>query len=129
MRRWILVVVVVLVATTLAPVGAAAVDTQVLPSIPCDGQTPPSDIQALVPAQARARYDLQPLWDAGFRGRGVRVAIVELGTAVDADYLAAYQACLGQEPVPFFAHQVSHEDPPPPTPMTLIRVPSSASSS
>jgi subtilase family serine protease len=108
--------VVALVTTTVAPASAAAGDASALPSIPCAGQTPPSDIQALVPTDAAARYGLQPLLDAGFQGQGVRVAVVELGTAVDADYLAAYQGCLGHDPVPFFARQVSKEDPPPPTP-------------
>jgi kumamolisin len=115
-RRWVLTLVVALVVTTVAPVTAGAADSQAVPSIPCEGQAPPADIDALVPAEAGVRSDLQQLWDAGFRGQGIRVAIVELGTAVDADYLAAYQGCLGQEPVPFFAHQVSNEDPPPPTP-------------
>jgi kumamolisin len=109
-------VLAVLVAATGAPAVAVASDgAEAIPSIPCQVD-PPHGNEALVPADARARYDLQPLWDAGFRGQGVRVAIIELGTAVDADYLAAYQRCLGNDPVPFFAHQVSQEDPPPPTP-------------
>src|SRR5262249_3564464 len=114
-----LVVVVALVAATVVPAGAADIEADVgvdaVPAIPCD-VTPPDGNRALVPSEAITRSGLQPLWDAGFRGQGMRVAIIELGTAVDADPLAAYQQCLGQEPVPFFAHQVSQQDPPPPTP-------------
>jgi subtilase family serine protease len=106
---------VVACSSSTAVAAASPVDADAIPVIPCT-TAPPSNIRALVPAEAGARSNLQPLWDAGFEGQGVRVAIVELGTAVDADHLAAYQQCLGQAPVPFFAHQVSQQDPPPPTP-------------
>ncbi len=115
MHRWVLGVVVALIAATVAPAAAAGVDTQAVPSITCTTD-PPGTIEALVPSQVGARYDLEPLWEAGHTGQGVRVAIVELGTAVDAGYLTAYQQCLGQDPVPFFAHQVTEQDPAPPTP-------------
>jgi hypothetical protein len=36
----------------------------------------------------------------------VRVALIEIGTAVDADVLARYEECIGIRRVPFFAHQV-----------------------
>jgi kumamolisin len=111
-RRFAIVAVALVVACA-SLTGTAAAD----PVIPCPGPARPGPPPlALVPADAGARYDLQPLWDAGHTGQGVRVALVELGTAVDAGHLTAYQQCLGQTPVPFFAHQVSDQDPPPPPP-------------
>jgi hypothetical protein len=75
--------VVALVATTVAPATAAAVDAQALPSVPCAGRTPPPDVEALIPSEVGARYDLQPLWDAGFRGQGVRTECCVAGPGYD----------------------------------------------
>jgi subtilase family serine protease len=114
-RRIVAIALVALLAATVGSAAAAgddAVGGGAIPSIPCP--SPQSD--ALVPSQALARYGLEPLQDAGFTGQGVRVALVELGTSVDADYLTAYEQCLGQTPVPFFAHVVPAQDPVPPPP-------------
>jgi kumamolisin len=109
--------VVVGSSSSAAAVAAPMAAADAIPSIPCPGPARPGPPPlALLPADAGARYDLQALWDAGHTGQGVRVALVELGTAVDADYLAAYQQCLGHEPVPFFSHVVPEADPAPPPP-------------
>lgn len=113
MRRvGVIVVVLVVVLVAMVAPAAVAVDATSVPSVPC---TSPQSSQ-LVPSQALARYDLQPLRDAGFRGQGVRVALVELGTAVDEGYLTAYEQCLGVGPVPFFSKVVPAQDPAPPPP-------------
>jgi hypothetical protein len=84
-------------------IGAAATPVAATPvTVPC----PQPQNGGLVPSQVGARYGLQPLWDAGFRGRGVVAGLVELGTAVDAEVVAQYQVCLGQSPTPFTSTQV-----------------------
>ncbi len=89
--------------TPTAPVSAA--------SIPCDGPNP----AGLVPSQVGDRYDLRPLWDANHTGQGVRVALIEVGTSIDATVLTRYQECIHTGPVPFFAHQVGLGPLPPPS--------------
>lgn len=88
--------------TPTAPVSAA--------SIPCDGPNP----AGLVPSQVGDRYDLSPLWEAQHTGQGVRVALIEVGTSIDASVLTRYQECVHTGPVPFFAHQVGLGPLPPP---------------
>jgi kumamolisin len=94
------------------PPGSASDATASIPTIPCPGPT----ATGLVPSQVGARYNLTPLWEAGYTGQGVQVALIELGTSVDQSYLTAYQQCLGQRPVPFFSHVVPHRDPAPTPP-------------
>jgi hypothetical protein len=61
----------------------------------CDDPNP----AGLVPSQVGDRYDLGPLWDADHTGQGVRVALIEVGTSVDASVLAQYQQCIHTGPV------------------------------
>lgn len=127
--RWrvvLAIAVVVVAATSMVATGVAAgvslpsvpsagapgAGVAAIPSIPCPGPTP----SGLVPSQAGMRYDLGPLWAAGFTGQGEQVALIELGTKVDEGYLAAYQQCLDQTPVPFFAHRKDVSPPPNPLP-------------
>lgn len=94
------------------PPGSTSDATGSIPTIPCPGPTP----TGLVPSQVGTRYNLTPLWESGHTGQGVQVALIELGTSVDESYLTAYQQCLGQKPVPFFAHVVPAQDPAPTPP-------------
>jgi len=77
----------------------------------CDDPNP----AGLIPSQVGDRYDLGPLWDADHTGQGVRVALIEVGTSVDASVLAQYQQCIHTGPVPFFPHQVVPGTLPPPS--------------
>lgn len=100
-RRVIGALAVAVVATaTLAVTPTPAADAAV--SVPCPQPTG----DGLVPTQVGQRYGLQQLWDAGYRGQGIVVGLVEIGTAVETDVLAGYQACLGQQPTPFTTVQV-----------------------
>jgi kumamolisin len=110
--RRLAVVVLVMALIAMVASTATAVDATSVPSIPCPGPSP----SALTPEQALARYDLQPLRDAGFTGQGVRVALVELGTSVNEDYLTAYEQCLHIAPVPFSANVVPEQHPAPTPP-------------
>jgi kumamolisin len=106
-------VVAVFAVGALAVVPAGGVDATEAPvPVPCPS---PTD-RGLLPAQAGARYGLQSLWNAGHRGHGVIVGVVEIGTAVDPQVLAAYQQCLGQTPTPFHSQVVPAQNPPPPPP-------------
>lgn len=98
-------------AGALGTVAAHAAGTAAV-TVPCPS---PTD-RGMVPAQAGARYGLQQLWDAGHRGHGVIVGLVEIGTAVDPQVLAGYQQCLGQTPTPFHSQVVPAQDPPPAPP-------------
>jgi kumamolisin len=110
-RRPVALVALVVALTSLALSGVAAGDPPPSGPVTCD-QAPP---QGLTPAQAGDRYDLTRLWQAGHTGQGVRVALIEIGTAVNAGVLADYEQCIGVVPVPFHATQVDTGPLPPPS--------------
>lgn len=50
---------------------------------------------AMAPNQVRALYDLTPLWEAGHRGQGKRIAIVDLGQQPDRTEFDTFSHCFG----------------------------------
>jgi len=99
------------VVTATNAVGPGAASSASASVTLCDDPNP----AGLVPSQVGDRYDLRPLWDAHHTGQGVRVALIEVGTSVDASVLAQYQQCMHTGPVPFFPHQVAPGALPPPS--------------
>jgi len=100
------------------PGGPTPVTPQTLPSVaptfPIDGGTPwrtgvASDacsaaeqlsVQGhrfgLSPGQLRSAYGIDSLWNAGFKGRGARIAIVDSSPYLPSD-IAAFRSCFGLE--------------------------------
>jgi hypothetical protein len=87
------------VPTTAVADLAAGAGTSDASTIPCDEKS----AKGMVPSQVGGRYDLTPLWDRGFTGQGVRVAVIESGTSIDASVLARYEKCRRIAPVPYSA--------------------------
>ena len=70
-------------------------------------QTPPTEAQCVsagrrcfTPAGVRAAYDIQPLYDRGFTGRGITIAIVDsFGSDTMAHDLHVYDQAFGMQPM------------------------------
>lgn len=107
--------------------GPTSVTPQLLPSVvpsyPINGGTPwrtgvASDacsaaeqlsIQGhpfgLSPGQLRSAYGIDSLWNAGFKGRGARIAIVDSSPYLPSD-IAAFRSCFGLEGTPITDHVI-----------------------
>ncbi len=59
----------------------------------------------LSPGQLRSAYGIDSLWNAGHRGRGARIAIVDSSPYLPAD-IAAFRACFGLEGTPITDHVI-----------------------
>lgn len=59
----------------------------------------------LSPAQLRSAYGIDSLWDAGFRGRGARIAIVDSSPYLPGD-ITAFRQCFGLEGTPIIDHVI-----------------------
>lgn len=57
------------------------------------------------PAQLRTAYGIDALWNAGFRGAGARIAIVDLNTYLPSD-IATWRACFGLDGTPITDHLI-----------------------
>jgi kumamolisin len=55
------------------------------------------------PAQLRAAYGVDHLWDQGLRGRGARIAVVNYAPYLPSD-LATWRSCFGLEGTPITDH-------------------------
>ncbi|MEW6268479.1 MAG: hypothetical protein AB1689_04185 [Thermodesulfobacteriota bacterium] len=54
----------------------------------------------LEPRQIAAAYGIDRLWDAGYRGQGMRVALIEPGERLDLEKFRAFSDCWGPFDVP-----------------------------
>lgn len=57
------------------------------------------------PAQLRAAYGVDHLWDQGFRGRGARIAVVNYAPYLPTD-LATWRSCFGLDGTPITDHVI-----------------------
>jgi len=55
------------------------------------------------PAQLRAAYGIDELWDQGFRGQGARIAVVDYAPYAPSD-IALWRECFGLEGTPITDH-------------------------
>jgi subtilase family serine protease len=90
----LLVSVVGAVGTGPSSVAAGAFAPLPAPEGCVDG-TKPDPQKGLEPNQIAVAYGIAPLWEAGYRGQGVRMALIEPGQTYDADKYAAFVGCWG----------------------------------
>ena len=57
------------------------------------------------PAQLRTAYGIDHLWDAGFRGKGARIAVVDFTTYLPAD-IDEWRNCFGLQGTPVTDHLI-----------------------
>lgn len=60
----------------------------------------PPPAGGLEPRQIAAAYGIDELWDAGYRGQGMRVALIEPGERLDLEKFSAFSDCWGPFAVP-----------------------------
>ncbi|MEX1216941.1 MAG: S53 family peptidase [Acidimicrobiales bacterium] len=102
------------VPAAIPEAAASAVQPSSLPVQPAAGGTPwrtgtagamcaeaealdlgnPAYRVGLSPSQLRTAYGIDHLWDAGFRGKGARISIVDFSTYLPAD-IEAWRQCFG----------------------------------
>ena len=61
----------------------------------------------LSPAQVRAAYGVDHLWDEGFRGKGARIAVVDFATYLESD-ITEWRNCFGLAGTPVTNHLIGN---------------------